>query len=342
MHYKNPVIPHEFAAYHDDHMRAAHERVAALSIDDMHAYLQDHPVKLPIDDDTAGFVDLRPKDDHDEKSALVVPLPYANDWGVNMATRTRLLQESLPEAMRVVVFPNNVVGERRLYTMSRENRDELRRKGSFEWLAKKQMRSLEDAGVERVHYFGYSQGASVGAAALRAGTRDGAWDIGNSGLFEAPNSVERTAWQLRRDFMSAPNFNNAVNESAIPLLSEEQRSRGGLDVPLQALRFGRFGASALLGVNRSIQAAFGQARFIDDIEIASHRMSESGESMLTVGAGVKSRIMPAAALEKLDEFRGSAPALRVMRVDGYGHELGDNIVAHALLARAALSGSASR
>jgi hypothetical protein len=182
---------------------------------------------------------------------------------------------------------------------------------------------------------GYSQGAAVGAAALRMAARYGLWKLGNSGLFEAPNCFNRTPLQLVRDFMATQHFSRTVRESAIPLLSEVQHTRGGLDALVQVIGAIELGVSTCGVENRVIRAALGKDQFIDDVEAAAGVIKDA---TVTVGAGLKSRIMPPAILDKLNECAQDLPQLRVLGIAGYGHEMADNIVAHTLLARAALAG----
>ena len=335
---KKPVIPEQVQPYYDDTAAQAHERMRRTTLADIAAYVAANPVLRTHDlrSRGVGYVNLQPKEDHDETTALVVPLPFANEWALNMAMRVKLLQESLPHPMRVVVFPNNGATNE-AYATTRTDLNELREQGSFERLARRQLLTLGKIGIERVHYMGYSAGASVGAAALRVGLRDGHMDIGSSGLFEAPNVVKRSRLEVARAFMQTERFNEVVNESAIPALSEEQRTRGGTDGLRQAWRFVGFGRSVLQRPNLTTVRAFGEPRFIDDIEIADQKLSERGsDAVITVGGGAKSRIMP--PLEFYEDGSTEPPMhIQVVRILGYGHELAENIVVHALLARKALA-----
>lgn len=327
-------IPPVLASYEDDRLWATHERLAAMNKTDMHAYLAMNDVQRFPDPQTAAFVDLR-HDDADPTHAIVVPAPFANDWGVNLGIRMRLLHESMPFPTRLVVFPNNICSQP-AYDLERKHKQRMKEIGTFEPIAGLQLRTLEKLGITRVQYMGYSQGASVGAAALRILSRGGGITPGDSGLFEAPNVVERSALQLRRDFMGTDGFAEVVNQSGIPMLSEEQCTRGGMDTVRQAARIACFGANSMLPVNRAIFAAFRHARFIDDIEIATFKLQ--GSAHLTVGRGTNSTIVPSQAMQAmkwraaLDNDRG----LRPVEVLGYGHEMADNILIHTLLARMAL------
>jgi hypothetical protein len=320
-------IPTAAASLMDERMQQAHAYYAGRKLAEIRAdmpLLQQAPVE-----GASAYAQLLGRGGENNR-AIVMPLPIANDWGTNMAIRTGLLRSAMPDGPRIIVFPNNSLHDRHVYDLTDAERQKIA-KGDFAPVAEKQFRTLDALGVTEVQYFGYSQGGSVGAAALRLVAEKGHFKAGASGLYEAPNAIDRTGKQLQRDFMSGGDLNKAVRDAAIPALAESQRARGGLDTLPQYWMFAQFGISTLLRDNRAVQAGFCHDRFADDITVAVER-----GTTLTVGAGKESRIMPDSAFGPLVQLAAKYPSLQIECVPGYGHEMGDNIVLFGLLARAAL------
>lgn len=330
---KQARIPESLERYADDYFYNAHERLAATSLDEIKLGMPDVQHIGDYTRTHAGFVDLRPQEDYEPSSAVVVGAPFANDWGPNMALRLRLMQSSLPEPRRVVVFLNNSVYDRTVYGLQDHERGTVAA-GFFEPVASRWLRTVEDMGITSVQFFGYSQGAAVGAAAARLAARQGVLEVGDSGFAEAPNVLPRTPRRLRKDFMvPLGRFNQAINDAAVPVLSQVQRARGGLDTARQLMMFGQFARGARLRENRALHDGFGRETFAGDVLGILRR---APHARITVARAEESRIMPA-----------DAPGTSILRkhtgmhtVPGYGHEAGDNIAVHALLARAALYGAA--
>lgn len=333
-------MPESLNRLADDAFYQAHEELSRVTPADIR---QSMPKVQHIGDPAthAGYVDLLPQDVDDPRKAVVMPLPFANDWGPNMALRTRFVQQVLPHR-RVIVFPNNSMYDPNVYALNTKERYTVA-SGNFEPLATRQLQTLEGLGVERIQYFGYSQGASVGAVAARLAAQRGVLGLGNSGFVEAPNVMQRGPKQLRKDFMvPLGRFNQAINDSAIPALSEILYAREGWDRARQLRMFLGFARGARLPDNRALHRGFGHETFAGDI---AGVLRKAAQIRLLVGQAENSRIMPvdAAGTKKVYELQRSEAngrnRLDVVTIPEYGHEAGDNIALHALLARAALSSS---
>jgi hypothetical protein len=318
-----PFIQDEVLEKHwleDVRLQDAQQRLASIDLDRFWGNMT--LPSRPTREDAASFVDLRHRDEPDSKHAIIMPLPYANGWGPHVAYRAKLLQDSLEVPQRVIVFPNNTAFNT-AYTFAKNEELEVS-SGRFDAIAHKQFKTLDALGVESFHYIGYSQGASVGAVALKLASKSGYFEAKASGLFEAPNMIARTKKELSKAFTAGgvKPLNRAVNDSGIPGLSEAQYSRGGLDAPKQLGKFAVFGLGTLRAANKAIKNGFTYNRFFKEVD-----MIDTSVPVLT-GAALETKI----ADPELVAERGG------IIVNGYGHEMGDNIVVHAIIGKLALQG----
>jgi predicted esterase len=320
-------VPESLSPHVDGDIYEAHQRLADTTLRDFWETMPDST--LPKHTDAAEMVDLAPYDDHDRASAIVLPLPFANGWAPHMALRARLLQDSIPEPTRLIVFPN----DKRSYNLSAEEQETVA-SGNFAPIAEKQLQSLRSAKIEKISVIGYSQGATVGACALKLAAQTDSFEIGNSGLFEAPNVIGRTPNELRKQFMaSGKGLDKAVNDSGIPALSEAQHSRGGLDVIGKFTGLVPFVIRTQSGTNRAIHKGFTYPRFMQDVTAA---MASNTSFEALIANAAESPIMPAESIDDIDYLSAENARIRTRTIEGYGHEMGDNIVVHAVLAKLAL------
>lgn len=330
---RTAFIPDAELAYQmslDEKLREAHERLANVSLD---KFKSDIPLQNdPYDKSEASYVDLRHSDDPGDKHAVVLPLPFANGWAPHMALRAKLLQDSMDVPHRIVVFPNNVIGSKS-YELSKPDLEAVS-SGQFDPIAEKQLSTLQKLGIESVQYIGYSQGATIGAAALKLAALQDRFELGSSGLFEPPNMIARNKKQLQKAFMSGGlnSLNRAVNDSGIPALTEAQRSAGRINSFKQLGGMLIFAAGSQLPVNKAIHEGFTYDRFMRNIgQIPSN-------VVISLAGARDSAITPIEEIERLSKLDDLI--LRSKVVEGYGHEMGDNIVVHTLLAKTALSATA--
>lgn len=327
-----PHIVPELHEFWDEQLAQAHASLAATPLAEIEANMA--PLSRSKGARRCAYVDLSPAGKYDPTHAVVNFLAFANHWGRNAAIRARLLQQSLPEPRRLILFPNNTIEDKDMYLLTPQERTNVAR-GDFTPIFKRQFRVLEELGIKYIQVIGYSQGGAMGAAALRYAAETGKFRLGPSGLFEPPNVVRRSRGQLLRDFLGASQFSETVNGSAVPAFSELEHTRGGiLDNIRQFWMFTKFGRSAALPNNRVLIAGFGRGTFIDDLGTA---MRLEPNLRVVIGGGTESRILPLSALHKLDELAKQYPKqLKVLHLHGYGHEVSENLVTYVLMLRAAL------
>lgn len=320
-------LPASLEAQVDDNIRTAHEKLAAMSLDDI-----EKRMPQAVDPDmtlgSAGYVDLSPKE-AEQRMVIAMPFPFGNGWAKHMAIRAFMSQDSLNEPTRFILFPN----DKDSYNLSPEQLEQLKA-GDFNPIALAQLASLGRLGIEKVHYVGYSQGATVGAAALKLAAKHGMFELGANGLFEPANVADTTTGDLRGRFMkSGKGLNKAVNDSAIPALSEVQHTRGGIDEIRKNLGFISVGINSLSAVSKAIHRGFTHPYFLRDLGEAIK--SDEDIKVLVAGA-YDSLITPAEFMADVQELSWETPQLSARIVEGYGHELGDNVVAHAILGKLSL------
>jgi hypothetical protein len=235
----------------------------------------------------------------------------------------------------LIIFPNNTFSTADVQLS--EPKQPMVEKGDFSPLAERQFRTLDKLGITRWSRYGYSQDAAVGACALALNAKHGYFDIGPSELAEAPNTMTRSFKQIRKDFMAdgiGP-LNKAVNDSAVPALSKAQHARGGLDAVPQLIGFARYGMGTIRRENKAIQTGFTKPHFWFDI---SQALAHDEDLKIHVTQAANSKIMPADKMQNAAQLKEQIFPGRFdyLTIEGYGHELGDNIVAFALLGKLAL------
>ncbi len=330
-----PVVPPELLPYWDDHAREAHEDLAAQSLDQV---VKSMPEAKYSGYEGARYVELSPMEDHDRESAVVLTLPYTNGWKPSMAIRAMALQNILPEPTRLIVFPDNTSSQT-AYALSDDQRTDVAN-GHFDPIADKQAHVLDYLKIERLNVIGYSFGASVGAAALRLAAENSRFELGNSGLFEPPNCLTRKIRELEGAFFSTKlkDLNRAINDSAIPALTDAQRAGGGINNILQTARITKDWIISWSAMTmRSVKRGMASSTLNTDVAAAT---GANQDFKLTIGGGGDSRIFP---IEMQDFFRYTLAnqdnsRVSVVSLEGQNHSMGDNVVLHALLARMAIAG----
>ncbi len=279
------------------------------------------------------YVDLRAPDESDSKKAVINLFPFGNDYTPAMHIRAKLLQDSLPEDTRLILFPNNTHDER-FYSFNR-----LGQNDAAEELGHMMLKACKRLGVEEVAIVGYSQGASVGANVLRSAQN---YDIDTRAAYlgDPADVTDRTPKELKRAFvaggLSAVNaLNQAINDSGIPALTEAQLSGGGIDRIRQLIRFAGLSKIAKVRENQLLHESMSEDRFIGNVvsAVESGTIDRQGMSVVRMG---DSLVCPP-VLEEDMEFEGLGDLLTV--VEGYGHEGGDNVLDNAVRASKVIAGS---
>ncbi len=312
----------------NDGLRTAHAELALMSVSDV--VDQAPGVIRPLSDEPfVPAVDLHPQGDFDYTRAALVAFPWKNGWTPNMMIRLRLMQAAFAEPTRVIGF----LDDSGAVPYTPGQLDQTRR-GNYDPVAERQLRTAADLGVETGLFFGYSLGASVGAAALRLAARNGILMIEKVGLAEPPNVLARTDGQVTRAFMATDKPHTlAVNDTRIPALSAAEHTRGGIDRLRQLV----FMAPMLLpnDYEKATRAGFKTDTFKDTLRYGLHN---STANVLYV-SGRNSTIDPVHASESvihmLNQLYPGRTRGRI--IDGYGHEMSDHPVVFALLAQLAFS-----
>jgi pimeloyl-ACP methyl ester carboxylesterase len=321
--------------YIDDVVPELVERLQSTTLDDFEKQMV-NPRLVRFTQDSIPqlrFVDLRSEDEGFAKKAVVLPLPFGNPYSPAMHIRAKAVQDLLPEDTRVLVFPNNTRKEANYSFEFLEQHD------AVETLGHLILKTCARLKLEEIVVSGYSQGASVGASILRDAPN---YDINvATAILGDPADVEqRTPKQLRKAFMgtSLSDLNGAINDSAIPALSEAQLSRGGFDSVRQLMRFAGVYFDSRIAENVALHESMTSDRFVPNIAdaVSANKGTLDAKNLHVVRMGL-SKIATAA----LDEQMSEDPALagRLTVVEGYGHEGGDNVFDWAIRMRDAVKKS---
>ncbi len=314
---------------------AKHEEFAGITLDQ---FIDDMPNPRTVITirNTNSFdlraVDLRASDEGSSNKAVVLPLPWGNGYSPSMYIRARAVQAFLPEATRLVMFPNNVRGEE-YYSF-----DDHKQSDGVELLGHHILTACRVMGIEEVAIAGYSQGASVGASIMKEADRYGV-DVKTAFLGDPPDTVDRTPKELKKAFMGSGlgKLNQAINESGISALSQAQLSRGGLDTPRQLLRFAGVGLNSRIPENRRLHESMANDRFVGNIvEALDGSFGDEPEKALVVARMALSKVC---TVDLKTTMIDAGLVSRLQSVDYYGHEGGDNVVDFALRFRDAVADS---
>jgi len=304
--------------------RETHEQLAHTSLDDFVAGMPEPSAMVLANGQEVRYVDLPGEDDPNR--AVVVNLPFGNAYTPAMHIRIKTMQRFLDPSPRVLVFPNNTVGDKYYELKGLDLQFPLIS------LSKKILETTAKAGVGQLNIVGDSQGASVGGAMLSEAGDD--FDLGAGHSLREPVS-KRGKLALKIAFMkSGLKLNKAINDSAIPALSEAQYSRGGSDNARQLFMFTKVAKDAGLPANVALHRALSIDRFargIADVEPEAQRK-------INIVRMAASYICGRELDDELERY-GFKGSLTV--VDSYGHEGSDNVVLAALLTREHLAADQS-
>lgn len=339
-------LPPQFDQYRDL-VEEAHASLAESTVDDLIALT---PVTSYNEEHGIAYVDYSPAT-FDRKHALIIEQTFGNGNGPNWACRIHLLQRSLHPQPRIISFPSPtsrpavgaVAHRARAVCLTQAERD-IVKSGDFRPVVDKQMRVLEKLGVERIQCIGYSQGASVGAAALARAADY--FDIGHSGLFEPANLQGKQRGELRLKLAharSAFDYIRAVRHSAIPAFTELQQARTR-DLLHQAWASvkSRHGDRAI-AEQAAFEAGLSKNAFIQDIQtFLAKTASRPLQKLhlppdLFIARGTKSAVATAQGFDILRR-RIASDRLHITEVEGYGHGMGNNLPLYTILAVLALTG----
>ncbi len=325
-----PVVPIELSSFWDEHAQEQHERLASWTLGQ---FIEAMPESYFGGYFTARYVDLPPTDnvgkvvDHDRNSAVVITAPYTNGWEPHIGIRAITAQKLLPEPMRFIIFPDN--SWKQVSYVINDRDKAIVASGNAEPIADKQAKSLEDLKIVKVHNVSSSFGVMVDAKTMRLAFEGGRFEIGNSGLFEPPNAVDRAVGDLEKAFFKtgAKTLNDDIQESAIPALVESQQAYGS--ITSNARQKGRillsYAYSWLNNTPRAVKKGMASDSFIDDYNVIKNHAQ--GVNIIAAG-GEQSTVFPLDIQRKLGAFT----------IEGKKHSMTDNVVLNALLARMVIFG----
>jgi hypothetical protein len=315
-----PVVPDQLRPYMDDEFMAVHERWRDTSLEDMR---QNMP--QPVATEYGRAVILDPSGDRDETRTVVLGLPHQQAWKPSMAIRAEFMRQVVAPASRMIVFPNNTVGDR-YYNFS-DNEAATIESGNLAPFFEQRVRILEELSVKgSIDLTGYSLGGmtAVGIAGVEADN----WSVRVLNADEPPNAP-RTPKELQRDFMKSGGWGEqraAIADAQIPALEQE------LTAPRLAADYARFGLATLIAANKTLHEGMARENF-DQLVV------EAGKNhpavIIKLGYVVGSRVFDVDVFNE-DGVRESLPEsnLSLVAYSGEGarlHPTGDNIVAHTLM-----------
>src|SRR5581483_610223 len=223
------IVPSELSHYVDDTFLDAHLRWSQARV----RTLQVPPLHHEPEEQSAGYGLFIPEGEYDRTDVIVSEFPLANDLGPNMTLRHRFLQMILEKPTLIVAFPHNTRQAPDVYSLTPEENFDVYL-GNLDSIVDRQFNALESLGVRRVRFVGDSVGSVIASQFM---ARTARWqtpqkfDVGPSALFEAVAVKKRDRKEVGQDFRAGglSAFRDAVNESGIPLYSQIQCTRGGLD-----------------------------------------------------------------------------------------------------------------
>lgn len=173
----------------DDRYRETARLSDSLTGNFLHRFVEANPVQYRAvgDDQRQGYVDIPPRrdanfEDVDPSVALVLPQDLARGWDKSAAHPTIALRAMI-DPIRTVIFPNNTDANDTTYNLTSTELEEVAT-GNLSVLAERQLATLHQLGINKVHYVGYHLGAILTIEVLKQAT----YQPSQSG-FEVRNSL---------------------------------------------------------------------------------------------------------------------------------------------------------
>lgn len=338
--YEPPVIPDSLSHLYDNQFQATHEKFTNASLEDL---LKDKP-KAELhhnDDQSVRYVELLPAGDFDETESVVLFLPFANGYSDHMHIRARFMQDAICPDKKVVVFPSSTTQER-AFTLSAEELSVVS-SGEMAPIAEKYVRFLAAKKILNLDIVGYSlamSGYSLGGlTSSNVGLKLSDYaEVSSVGIFDTPNVVQgRSTKELEKDFVKTGLFPfiKAVRDSKIDALNDAHGLIFGARIPgpRTVNNFRKFARDSKLPENQAILSSMTTA---DLRRTITQIREKSPHTKVLLSSAENTKIAPTKDTKELASEIDGVEYVEVS--SGYGHEAGDNIVVHALLAKCAMRG----
>lgn len=325
-----PHIPESLTPYYDNQAQEAHYRMAHKSLEMLLGDMPEVKVGEIVGGKRLLYAEMPAIEDGDNNEALVLSLPYGQSWKPHMYLRARYLQEGAAPHMRLIVLPNNSA-RHKAYELSEKNLERVER-GDITPIAEQQARLLKSLSAGRLALTGYSFGG-MNVGVLARVLKDDA-ELLTLGIFEPTNVMIREPKELTKAFTKTglQALRRAVEDAQIPALSKAMSwSNLGLDVI-------KFGIGTFIDEENSVlKQAMPRNSLQSDLIPVLKAQPNTG---VLLAAGEKSLVTPPEQLYfHYDRIVEQHDNTDMLVVESYGHEMGDNIIVHGLLGKAALSRS---
>ncbi|MGF7228467.1 MAG: alpha/beta fold hydrolase [Candidatus Saccharibacteria bacterium] len=308
------------------------EKHEALRATTLGQYRQTMPEMQSFDPDTTiRFVDMHP-DSADSATAIVVPFPFATGIVPHMVARMDMIQAASEKPLRLIALPNSALGVQTI-SLTRQERGQIA-SGDFTPYTDRALRTLDHLGVTRAHVMGYSQGGAIGAHLL--GRLPRTLDGLASGLFDPPNMARQPLAHLTRGFVATGirAVHRAMTAAQVPMILESVRAESRRQSTADLLHYAH---AATTGINNALARGMARHAIADDLYAAADHGTP-----LTLMRGEKSTVTPAEPFyDVVERLVADYPDyIHHFEVPEVGHEVGDNIVIHGIMAVIALRNGA--
>lgn len=284
---------------------------------------------IDYDNDSSRAYVLSPEGEIDEDKSVALFLPHLNGWTPHHLIRAKIMQQVVAPDSRVVVFPNNSMGQQNYDVKHLSEQDKkVFSYGSLDPIAKKHMRTLETINrytpLGALSLTGYSLGArmALDLAQLDSDRLEGVTHVNAD---EAPSVNDRGPLKLAIDFAGSGGsgaLKKSIHEAEIPSLSKAMRfNRRNFDVAKFLIKdtFSTEAKTVKMGITSTISLIQFEGDLLHGKSIPKVKIGYvEGSKMFDSEAGGNS-------YDKIAD---------VVRYEGehfHGHPSADNVILHALM-----------
>jgi hypothetical protein len=311
----------------DPRQHAAHESLAHASKGELERSMPDLHIVETANGHRIQYAELASPEAQGDKARILL-LPFGNGYALHTYIRALQIHKSFDDDSRTIIFPNATPGNKP-YTLSAEEQAKVAT-GNLDVVAEKFLRASEALGAKTLELIGFSQGASVGGAAIKRAAENGSVGITVAHLGEPANVLDRTPKQLQKAFQKTGlgALIKAVNDAGIPALSEYQHTRGGIDTA--RLLGGLVGVlqGSKIPENKAMHQAMSHNTFVGDVSEAL--MLDPNLKIVLLGAEL-STIYPKSVSQQISaELERMFPGrVESIEIEGRNHAAADNTTEYA-------------